>query len=79
MLPYKSTFQSTSQMAQVPETIEQRVLAAARPMEAIRFLITTDAETDDPLQKSENNFSSMGVGEKVGTWIIVCSMHFLEV
>ncbi|KAL6127128.1 hypothetical protein ACLB2K_075171 [Fragaria x ananassa] len=61
--PKKSRGKS-AKMAQVPETIEQRVLAAARPMEAIRFLITTDAETDDPLQKSENNFSSMGVEEK---------------
>ncbi|PRQ23208.1 putative RNA polymerase III Rpc82, C -terminal [Rosa chinensis] len=54
----------SAKMAQVSETIEQRVLAAARPMEAIRFLIMTDAETDDPSQKSENNSSSMSVGEK---------------
>ncbi|XP_061997540.1 uncharacterized protein LOC133715167 isoform X2 [Rosa rugosa] len=54
----------SAKMAQVSETIEQRVLAAARPMEAIRFLITTDPETDDPSQKSENNSSSMSVGEK---------------
>ncbi|KAM5549171.1 hypothetical protein ABKV19_000549 [Rosa sericea] len=53
-----------AKMAQVSETIEQRVLAAARPMEAIRFLIMTDAETDDPLQKSENNSSGMSVGVK---------------
>ncbi|XP_024162155.2 DNA-directed RNA polymerase III subunit RPC3 isoform X2 [Rosa chinensis] len=54
----------SAKMAQVSETIEQRVLAAARPMEAIRFLITTNPETDDPSQKSENNSSSMSVGEK---------------
>ena len=66
-------------MAQVPETIEQRVLAAARPMEAIRFLIMSDAETDDPSQNNEASSSSKSVGQKVGTSILfgVCNIYSL--
>lgn len=66
-------FNQLLQMVQVSETIEQRVLAAAaRPMEAVRFSIMTDSETDAPSQNNENNSSSMSAGEKVGTWIIIC-------
>lgn len=55
----------SAKMVQVSETIEQRVLAAAaRPMEAVRFSIMTDSETDALSQNNENNSSSMSAGEK---------------
>ncbi|KAI8540367.1 hypothetical protein RHMOL_Rhmol09G0257900 [Rhododendron molle] len=55
-----------SKSAKVTEelTMEQRALAAAAPMEALRFLVETYAETDDNEQESEENFPSVAVGEK---------------
>lgn len=47
-------------------TTEQRALAAAAPMEALRFLVETHAETDDDEQESEENLPSAAVGKKVG-------------
>lgn len=59
-------------MAIEPETIEERVLAAAAPMEAKRFLIFFDTTTEEDGQKTEDSF--LGVGEKVGTYID-CTAH----
>ncbi|XP_030475192.2 uncharacterized protein LOC115692478 isoform X1 [Syzygium oleosum] len=52
----------SSKMAIEPETIEERVLAAAAPMEAKRFLIFFDTTTEEDGQKTEDSF--LGVGEK---------------
>ncbi|PSS32385.1 DNA-directed RNA polymerase III subunit like [Actinidia chinensis var. chinensis] len=46
------------------QTIEQRALAAAAPMEALRFLFETYTETDDHELESEENLSNMEVGQK---------------
>ncbi|GMP70251.1 hypothetical protein CsSME_00029187 [Camellia sinensis var. sinensis] len=47
------------------ETIEQRALAAAAPMEALRFLVETYTETDCCGEESEGNpLPSATVGEK---------------
>lgn len=54
-------------MVEVPVTIEQRVIAAAAPPEAIRFSIMIDSEADAPGGKSDN----MSVGEKVGIGIVI--------
>ena len=50
-------------MAVEPETIEERVLAAAAPMEAKRFLLTLDTDIKEDGQKADNTLP--GVGEKV--------------
>ncbi|XP_021281091.1 DNA-directed RNA polymerase III subunit RPC3 [Herrania umbratica] len=46
------------------ETLEQRVLEAAAPSEALRFLLVTQTEPGADGGKDENNSSSMTVGEK---------------
>lgn len=51
-------------------TMEQRALAAAAPMEALRFLVETYAETDDNEQESEETLPSVAVGEKVGVTVL---------
>ncbi|XP_050139976.1 uncharacterized protein LOC126616056 isoform X1 [Malus sylvestris] len=48
-----------SKIVEVPETIEQRVVAAAAPSGAMRFSILTDSETDA-------HGGSMSTGDKVG-------------
>ncbi|XP_058181935.1 uncharacterized protein LOC131300234 [Rhododendron vialii] len=55
-----------SKSAKVTEelTMEQHALAAAAPMEALRFLVETYAETDDNEQESEEKLPSVAVGEK---------------
>ncbi|KAF7131867.1 hypothetical protein RHSIM_Rhsim09G0198100 [Rhododendron simsii] len=55
-----------SKSAKVTEelTMEQRALAAAAPMEALRFLVETYAETDDNEQEIEEKLPSVAVGEK---------------
>ncbi|KAL3714189.1 hypothetical protein ACJRO7_006173 [Eucalyptus globulus] len=52
----------SSKMVAEPETIEERVLAAATPMEAKRFLIIFDTTTEEDGQKTGDSF--LGVGEK---------------
>ncbi|XP_028103978.1 DNA-directed RNA polymerase III subunit RPC3 isoform X3 [Camellia sinensis] len=48
------------------ETIEQRALAAAAPMEALRFVVETYTETDCCGEESEGNpLPSATVGEKI--------------
>ncbi|XP_052176063.1 uncharacterized protein LOC127790540 isoform X2 [Diospyros lotus] len=49
------------------QTIEQRALEAAAPMEALRFLVESHAETDDHGQVNEENPTGMTAGEKVGS------------
>ncbi|GKV31142.1 hypothetical protein SLEP1_g39876 [Rubroshorea leprosula] len=46
------------------ETLEQRVSEEAAPSEAMRFLLTTDAESNVDGGKDENDSSSSLVGEK---------------
>ncbi|XP_008234240.1 PREDICTED: uncharacterized protein LOC103333211 isoform X3 [Prunus mume] len=58
--PAKKRGAKSAKMVEVPETIEQRVIAAAAPPEAIRFSIMIDSEADACGGKSDN----MSVGEK---------------
>lgn len=48
------------------ETLEARALAEAAPMDSVRFLVETDILTDVPGQSSNENPTSVIVGEKVG-------------
>ncbi|KAM2722098.1 hypothetical protein EV2_043077 [Malus domestica] len=50
----------SSKIVEVPETIEQRVVAAAAPSAAMRFSILTDSETD----AHGGSSSSMSTGDK---------------
>ncbi|KAA8529773.1 hypothetical protein F0562_034127 [Nyssa sinensis] len=52
------------QMAEASETLEQRALAEAAPMESIRFLVESFAETKVDEQNSEEDPHSVTVGEK---------------
>ncbi|KAL6290492.1 hypothetical protein ACE6H2_008002 [Prunus campanulata] len=58
--PAKKRGAKSAKMVEVPETMEQRVLAAAVPPEGIRFSIMIDSGDDAPGGKSDN----MSVGEK---------------
>ncbi|XP_021827130.1 DNA-directed RNA polymerase III subunit RPC3 isoform X1 [Prunus avium] len=58
--PAKKRGAKSAKMVEVPETIEQRVIALAAPPEAVRFSIMIDSEADAPGGKSDN----MSVGEK---------------
>ncbi|EOY23206.1 RNA polymerase III subunit RPC82 family protein, putative isoform 2 [Theobroma cacao] len=69
----KPTEEETSARKRVPksakilegkETLEQRVLEAATPSEALRFLLVTRTEPAADGGKDENNSSSMTVGKK---------------
>ena len=54
------------QILEEKETLEQRVLEAATPSEALRFLLVTQTERATDGGKDESNSSSMTPGEKVG-------------
>ncbi|WRX16948.1 RNA polymerase III Rpc82 [Theobroma cacao] len=69
----KPTEEETSARKRVPksakilegkETLEQRVLEAATPSEALRFLLVTRTEPAADGGKDENNSSNMTVGKK---------------
>ncbi|BBG98295.1 RNA polymerase III subunit RPC82 family protein [Prunus dulcis] len=51
--PAKKRGAKSAKMVEVPETIEQRVIAAAAPPEAIRFSIMIDSEADAPGGKTK--------------------------
>lgn len=48
------------------ETLEQRVSEEAAPSEAMRFLLTTDTDSNVDGEKDDNDSCSSLVGEKVG-------------
>jgi DNA-directed RNA polymerase III subunit RPC3 len=48
----------------VPETVEQRALAAAAPMESARFVVELDTWGNVPGPDNEDNLTSTVVGEK---------------
>ncbi|PQQ02010.1 DNA-directed RNA polymerase III subunit RPC3 isoform X1 [Prunus yedoensis var. nudiflora] len=52
--PAKKRGAKSAKMVEVPETMEQRVLAAAAPPEGIRFSIMIDSGDDAPGGKSDN-------------------------
>ena len=58
-------------MTEELQTLEQRALAAAAPMEALRFLFETYTETDDHELEREENLNSMAVGQKVGVMVLL--------
>lgn len=63
---YKIVSCSAFQLDEVSETEEQRVLAAAASLDALRFSILTPSGTEfDEDKKDGDSSSSMGVGEKV--------------
>lgn len=54
-----------SQLVEEPETIEQRAVAAAAPVETLRFsVISTDSGVHG--ENNDNNLTSITVGQKVG-------------
>lgn len=54
-----------SQLIEEPETIEQQAVAAAAPVEALRFsVISTDSDVQG--EKNDSNSTSITLGEKVG-------------
>ncbi|KAL6971920.1 hypothetical protein U1Q18_031604 [Sarracenia purpurea var. burkii] len=59
----------SAKVTEESETMEQRALAAASPMKALRFLVVTYAVTVYHQQDSEGNLPSVAVGEKVGVMI----------
>lgn len=58
-------------MVEVSKTLEQRVLEKAAVMEAMRFSIMEDLETDIDAEKSEDSSSIVHLGEKVSKWFII--------
>lgn len=48
-----------------PETLEQRVMEAARPMEAKRFSLEMDTELNEDGEKDQNKSPDKHVGDKV--------------
>lgn len=66
MTPLETFFNVFFQILEGKETLEQRVLEAATPSEALRFLLVTRTEPAADGGKDENNSSSMTVGKKVG-------------
>lgn len=53
------------QVHEVPETIEQRALAAAAPIESMRFLVEMDNSDDASERTAEEKLTDIKVGEKV--------------
>lgn len=60
--PAKKRGAKSTKMAE--ETLEARALAEAAPMDSVRFLVETDILTDVPGQSSNENPTSVTVGEK---------------
>lgn len=59
---------------EMPETTEQRALAAAAPIESLRFLVEMDNLNDASDRTAEENLTDVGVGEKVS--ILIGSICF---
>ncbi|KAL6971934.1 hypothetical protein U1Q18_031617 [Sarracenia purpurea var. burkii] len=59
----------SAKVTEESETMEQRALAAASPMEALRFLVVTYTVTVYHQQDSEGKLPSVAVGEKVGVMV----------
>lgn len=57
-------------MVEVRKTLEQRVLEAAAPMEALRFSIMTNLEAENDTEMSKDSSPIMHAGEKVSVWFI---------
>lgn len=55
------------------ETLEQRVVEAAMPAEALRFLLAAETEPTADEGKDKSNSSSVTPGEKVGIRHIILS------
>ena len=64
---YINKFPCSLQVFLEPETLEQRVLAAAVPPEGMRFSFELNPEIGADREKAENS----STGDKVGIWIVI--------
>lgn len=67
-------FPTCNQKIEEPETIEQQVVAAAVPMEAMRFSVVTNVESD--VGEKEKNSNKVTPGEKVSRNIVLQTCTF---
>lgn len=62
--PAKKRGAKSTKVGDVSQSIEQRALAAAAPMESLRFLVETHNWSDFSDKNSEEKFTSVKIGEK---------------
>ncbi|OAY30367.1 DNA-directed RNA polymerase III subunit rpc-3 [Manihot esculenta] len=62
--PARKRGAKSSKMVIEPETLEQRVMEAARPMEAKRFSLEMDTELNEDGEKDQNKSPDKHVGDK---------------
>ncbi|KAI5675127.1 hypothetical protein M9H77_06077 [Catharanthus roseus] len=62
--PAKKRGAKTAKVSELPKTIEQRALAAAAPLDSVRFLVEIDNGSDIPEKANEEHPNDGKVGEK---------------